>query len=121
MPKVNGKKSELAEPIDYYLDYNSKETVLTLHFTLPFKGPVKAKDVELSVYDPSFFVDFSLAEDKPVALIGAPRQCKLSIAGPQEMDTAMAQRLGQLGADNQLDPSDWLSDQFAHKISVKCP
>jgi len=119
--KVNGKKSGLAEPTDYYLDYNSKKTVLTLHFTLPFKVPVKAKDVEVSVYDPSFFVDFGFAENKPVALTGAPNRCKLTVAGPQQMDAAMTERLGQLGADVQLDPSAWLASQFAHKISVKCP
>src|SRR3954464_3322643 len=36
--KSDGKKLEFAEPLgDYYLDYDSKETVLTLHFTLPLK------------------------------------------------------------------------------------
>ncbi|MGH6742865.1 MAG: DUF1007 family protein, partial [Bradyrhizobium sp.] len=43
--KVNGKtvKGAFRDPIDYWLDYDPKETVLTLHFTLPFKQPVKAK------------------------------------------------------------------------------
>ena len=39
--KANGKKVELKEPTDYYLDYNPKDTVLTLHFTVPFKAPIK--------------------------------------------------------------------------------
>src|SRR3954466_563501 len=40
--KSDGKKLEFAEPLgDYYLDYDSKETVLTLHFTLPLKRPLK--------------------------------------------------------------------------------
>ena len=43
--KADGAKVEFAEPAaDYYLDW-TKETVLTLHFTLPFKTPVKTKDL----------------------------------------------------------------------------
>src|SRR5919198_3542769 len=33
--KINGKKVQFADPIDYYLEYDPKATVLTLHFTLP--------------------------------------------------------------------------------------
>ena len=40
--KANGKKADFVDPPpDYYLDY--KDTMLTLHFTLPFKTPVKAQ------------------------------------------------------------------------------
>ncbi len=37
--KVNGKrqKDALSDPIDYFLEYDPKETTLTLHFTLPLK------------------------------------------------------------------------------------
>src|SRR2546427_4541916 len=61
--KANGKKLEFNEPAPgYYLDFDTKETVLTLHFTLPLKQPVKAKDLTVEVYDREFFVDFSFAE-----------------------------------------------------------
>src|SRR5256886_6453555 len=61
--KANGKKVEFEEPpAGYYLDFDPKDTVLTLHFTLPLKAPVKAKDLTLEVYDREFFVDFSFAE-----------------------------------------------------------
>jgi ABC-type uncharacterized transport system substrate-binding protein len=119
--KVNGNKVQFGEPIDYHLEYDPKETVLTLHFTLPFNVPVKAKEVELNIFDPSIFVDFALAENKPVTLVGAARQCKLSVAGPQRMDASTMSRLGQLDATTQLDPSEWFGAQFANKISVKCP
>jgi len=120
--KSNGKKLEFAEPLgDYYLDYDSKETVLTLHFTLPLKKPLKAKDVELDIFDPSYFVDFSFVKDNPVALVGAPAACKVSAELPKEMDAAMADKLAQMPADAQLDPSSYLGAQFAHKIQVKCP
>jgi ABC-type uncharacterized transport system substrate-binding protein len=119
--KANGKKVEFEDPpADYYLDFDPKDTVLTLHFTLPLKAPVKAKDLALEVYDREFFVDFSFAEKEPVKLVGAPAHCKLSIARPQEMSTALTQQLSQLGAD-QRDPSLTIGTEFANKIIVKCP
>src|ERR671937_3163198 len=49
--KANGKALEFTEPpAGYYLEFNPKDTVLTLHFTLPLKAPVKAKDLTLDVY-----------------------------------------------------------------------
>ena len=54
--KANGKKLEFNDPqAGYYLDYNTKDTVLTLYFTLPLKAPVKAKDLTLEVYDRELF------------------------------------------------------------------
>jgi ABC-type uncharacterized transport system substrate-binding protein len=64
--------------------------VLTLHFLLPLKQPLKAKSLTIAVYDPEFFIDFSLAEKDPAKLVGAPAQCKLTIGKPQEMNAAGA-------------------------------
>jgi ABC-type uncharacterized transport system substrate-binding protein len=120
--KANGKKLEFAPPAaGYYLDYDPKETVLTLHFTLPLKTPVKTNDLTVEIFDPSYFVEFAFASKTPAALVDAPAGCKLTTAGPQEMDAAMAQRLAQMPADAQLDPSSWLGSQFANKITVRCP
>ena len=119
--KANGGKIEFTDPqAGYYLDYNTKESVLTLFFTLPLKAPVKAKDLSLEVYDREYFVDFSFAEKDPVKLVGAPAQCKLSVARPQEMGAALSQQLSQLGP-NQRDPSLTVGAEFANKILVKCP
>jgi ABC-type uncharacterized transport system substrate-binding protein len=119
--KANGKKLEVKEPTDYYLDYNTKDTVLTLHFTLPFKAPVKAKELNVDIYDPEYFVDFSFKDVKePVALVGAPAACKLSVARPQELSVPPGQQLGE-AFFNQLTASENWGAQFANKILVKCP
>jgi ABC-type uncharacterized transport system substrate-binding protein len=119
--KANGKKVEFNEPAaGYYLDFNPKDTVLTLHFTLPLKAPVKAKDLTLEVYDREYFVDFSFADKDPVKLVGAPTQCKLSVGRPQEMNAALSQQLSRLGPD-QRDPSLTIGAEYANKILVKCP
>jgi len=119
--KASGKKVELEDPqAGYYLDFDPKDTVLTLHFTLPLKAPVKAKDLSLEVYDREFFVDFSFAEKDPVKLVGAPTHCKLSVGRPQEMNAALTRQLSQLAAD-QRDPSLTIGAEYANKIFVKCP
>jgi ABC-type uncharacterized transport system substrate-binding protein len=118
---ANGKKLEFSEPAaGYYLDFDKKETVLTLHFMLPLKRPVKTKDLTLEVYDREFFVDFSFAEKEPAKLVGAPAQCKLTVGKPQEMNAALAQQLSRLGPD-QRDPTLTIGAEYANRLSVKCP
>src|SRR5271167_4861067 len=84
--KVDGKrrKDAFLDPVDYFLEYDPKDTVLTLHFTLPFKTPVKTKALEIEVYDPEFFIDFGFAEKEQVRLVNAPAQCSVSVAKPHD-------------------------------------
>ena len=119
--KANGKAIEFNEPpAGYYLEFDTKDTVLTLHFTLPLKAPLKAKDLTLEVYDREFFVDFSFNEKDPAKLVGAPVQCKLTVKRPEEMNAALSQQLSQLGPD-QRDPSLTIGAEYANRIVVKCP
>jgi ABC-type uncharacterized transport system substrate-binding protein len=119
--RANGKAVEFNDPpAGYYLEFNPKDTVLTLHFTLPLKAPVKAKDLTIEVFDREFFVDFSFAEKSPVKLVGAPAQCKLSVLNPDQMNADLSARLSQLAAD-QRDPALTIGSEYANKIVVKCP
>ena len=118
---ANGKRVEFNEPpAGYYLDFDPKDTVLTLHFTLPLKTPVKAKNLTVEVYDREFFVDFSFAEKSPAKLVGAPAQCKLSVVNPEQMNVSLVQQLSQLAA-GQRDPTLTIGSEYANKIVVKCP
>ena len=119
--KVGAKKLEMKDPTDYFLEYNVKDTVLTLHFTLPFKAPVKAKELNIEIYDPEYFVDFSFKDMKdPITLAGAPAACKLTVARPKDLTVAPGQQLSE-AFFNQLSASDNWGAQFANKIAVKCP
>jgi ABC-type uncharacterized transport system substrate-binding protein len=89
-------------PASYYLDYDKKDTVLTLHFMLPLKQPVKAKDLTIEVYDPEFFIDFSFAAKDPAKLVGAPAHCKLTVGRPEEMNAALAQQFSQLAVGQRI-------------------
>jgi ABC-type uncharacterized transport system substrate-binding protein len=115
---ADGVKTPLTDPLaDYWLDY--KDEVLTLSFTLPFKTPVKAKELRLEVYDPTIFVDFAWAKDTPVALVGAPH-CKADVVKPREMTFAEGKALSAIPADQQNTTMAW-GAQFANKILVHCP
>ena len=119
--KADGKKVEFSEPpAGYYLAFDKKDAVLTLHFVLPLKAPVKAKDLSLEIFDREFFVDFSFKDKEPAKLVGAPAGCKLVVGRPQDMGADLAQRLSQLGPD-QKNSSLTIGSEFANKIVVKCP
>ena len=116
--KTNGQKAQFSDPVDYHLEL--KDAILTLHFTLPLKTPVQAKSLELEVYDPSYFIDFSFAEKDPVALKGAPAACKGDLVKPQAMPAETQQRLSQVGPSERI-PENLFGSQFVTKIVVKCP
>ena len=114
--KADGKKEKFQEPVDYFLEY--RDAALTLHFTLPLKTPVKPKELALEVYDPSFFIDFQLADKNPIQLVGAPAACQMKIQRPND-GTANAQKLSEqnfMSGDNSN-----YGAMFANKIMVECP
>jgi ABC-type uncharacterized transport system substrate-binding protein len=114
--RADGKKERFQEPVDYFLDY--KDTVLTLHFTLPLKNPVKPKQLMLEVFDRSFFIDFQMAKDNPVKLVGAPAGCQMKLDRPSD-GTATAQKLNEQTFTDG--PNANFGMMFANKITVDCP
>jgi ABC-type uncharacterized transport system substrate-binding protein len=114
--RADGKKERFQEPVDYFLDY--KDTVLTLHFTLPLKTPVKPKQLELEVFDRSFFIDFQMAKDNPVRLVGAPAGCQMKLERPGD-GTASAQKLDEQTFTDGANANFGM--MFANKITVDCP
>ena len=116
LAKADGKKQKFNEPTDYYLEY--KDTALVLHFVLPFKTPFKSRQMQLEVFDPSYFVDFKLQDKDPIKLVAAPAGCTMTIERPSD-GSAAAKKLGE---DNFLDGSnDNFGAMFANKVTVNCP
>ena len=114
--KADGKKAKFDEPVDYFLEY--KDGLLVLHFTLPLKAPVKPKVLALDVFDPTFFVDFKLADKDPVKLVGAPAACALDVQRPKD-GAASAQALGEQKFTEGGNAN--FGAMFANKITVTCP
>jgi hypothetical protein len=84
--RADGKALKFSAPTDYWLEY--KNAALTLHFTLPLIAPIAAKATQIEIYDPTIFVDFEFAKDKP-ALLTEPRHLALG-------DAAYAHSLHQI-------------------------
>src|SRR5262245_20947739 len=114
--KADGKKAAFIDPKDYYLEY--ADNMLTLNFFLPLKSPVKVKHLQLEIYDPSYFVDFTFAEKDPVGLKGAPAACKVAVVRPNDPAT-QGRQVGEAFFDSMS--SSNYGAQFANKIAVSCP
>ena len=111
--KVDGEKAAFKEPIDYWAEFNAG--MFTLHFILPLSAPAKAARLNIEIFDPEFFIDFTLAEANSVTLAGAPANCSVAVmqrpdpAGPFQSQDPSAFSQGNYGA------------MFANKITVTCP
>jgi ABC-type uncharacterized transport system substrate-binding protein len=116
--RANGKAAAFTDPVDYWLEFT--EGLLTLHFTLPLKSAVKARALDLEIYDPTWFVDFSFAEKTPVALVGAPANCQADVARPNSATASKSQPVGE-DFFNSLTAGSTFGAQFANKVLVKCP
>ncbi len=122
-PKVAGQLIERDEPKDYWLEYHDNR--LSLFFTLPLKQPLaadKVKDFTFAVYDPTYFVDFSLAKEHPIGLSGAPEGCTPVVKDPAA-DTAQTSTSSSLGESffNNAAAARSIAEQYAQFVSISCP
>ncbi len=118
--KMAGHALAFDAPIDYWLD-ESPDKLVTLHFTLPLKTPVKpVPALNVSVYDPTYFVDFQMAEHDPVALVSAPAGCSTSVIKPRPLDVSDNQKLSEAFFAN-MSPGQDFGIKLASKVMVACP
>lgn len=116
--RLDGKKAAFGEATDYSAEY--KDSLLTLYFTLPLTAPAKARTIDLEVYDPTYFVDFSFAKQNPLVLKDAPPNCQFALKKPNDAEVnAKIQNLGE-AFFAQADSANY-GAMFANKVSVKCP
>ena len=116
--KADGRKVEFGDPLpDYWLDYT--DSVLTLNFTLPLKTPVKAKEFDVDIFDPTIFIDFEFDKKDPAKLVGAPH-CKMDVVYPREMTFAEGKALSDIPADQPNLTMAW-GAKFANKLLLHCP
>jgi ABC-type uncharacterized transport system substrate-binding protein len=115
--KADGKKQKFDAPVDYFLSYDDSR--LTLHFTLPLKAPVKPKQLSIEVFDPSYFIDFQMAEKDPVKLVGAPADCKLALQRPSDGSKVAQTMNEQTFLSGGINANFGM--MFANKITVDCP
>lgn len=113
----NGLASK--EPVDYWLEY--KDSLLTLHFTLPLEKPVPSGQMgsfSFSIYDPAFYVAFSFADEAPVKLASSaplPCQPKVGKRDSERAEVTLGETLGEA-----FDPSADIGEQYAQTVTLTC-
>lgn len=107
---------------DYWLEQDDGR--LTLHYTLPLARPISASQaVRLQVYDPEYFVAFSLPSREAVRLAGAPADCDLKVNLARELDAASQQALAAVGPEQRELPPELkdLTEDLDNSATVTCP
>ncbi len=118
--KLAGDKIEFGAPVDYWLEERADKLV-ALHFTLPLKTPIALhKFFSFQVYDPTYFVAFSLRDKDPVELVNAPKGCSVSVAGADPLNAQEAKQLSEAFFAN-LSPGDNFGMKMASQVIVACP
>jgi ABC-type uncharacterized transport system substrate-binding protein len=110
----------LKPPENYWLD--SDKGILTLHLTLPLEKPLDVRDqeVQIDVYDPTFFVAFGFATESPVKLSGdSIKGCTAEIKKPDAKAGKKVQALSE-AFFSQLGPNSNFGAQFAQTVTGKC-
>jgi ABC-type uncharacterized transport system substrate-binding protein len=116
--KVNGTKQAFEPPREYGMTFENGLARLSL--LLPVKSAPNGKALSLEVYDPTFFVSFSLAEgEEAVRLAGAPKGCAATIARPTPV-AAEQQKLSESLFEALTSASNYGSN-FANRAIVACP
>lgn len=116
--RAGGAKQAFAAARDGELALDGK--LLTLRFTLPLQNPVSSARLLFDVSDPTFFVDFELAEVDPIRLENAPAGCTVSVQRPKPAakpdEGAMSEALFQaLSATTSS-----IGQPFATRTLVSC-
>jgi len=118
--KLSGAKVEFGAPTDYSLE-ERPDKLIVLTFTLPLKEPTNpGKAFTFQVYDPTYFVAFSLDDKLPVELVGAPKGCSASVLGADPLDATATQKLSEAFFAN-LSPGSDFGMKLASRIFVACP
>lgn len=118
--KNAGQNVDFGLPRDYSLEERPDKLVV-LTFTVPLKEPLDpGKAFTFSVYDPTFFVDFSLAKTDPVALVSAPKGCSIGVLGANPLDVDDAKKLSEAFYQN-LSPGANFGMKLADRVIVACP
>ena len=120
LAKASGAKLGFDPPRNYGTSFENG--ALTLSFELPLKASAKPdRTFTLEVFDPSFFVDFAIAEgEDAIRLEGAPNGCALNVTRPkpaeatpprQSVSESLFSALSAAGAGAQL----------GSRVLVACP
>lgn len=120
LAKANGAKLGFEPPQNYGTTFD--KGALTLSFELPLKSSSKGdRTFTLEVFDPSFFVDFAIADgEDAIRLDGAPSGCALKVTRPRPPDAAPPRQSVTESFLSALNAAG-SGPQLASRVLVACP
>jgi ABC-type nickel/cobalt efflux system permease component RcnA/ABC-type uncharacterized transport system substrate-binding protein len=110
-----------AAPENYSLDLD--ENRLTLHYTLPLAVPLFTRsEVLLQVYDPEYYIAFSLPSTEAVRLVDAPAGCRIAVTPARGPDAAAAAALATIGPEQRELPPEMqnLTGGIDNSAAINC-
>lgn len=118
--KAGDKHVAFDKPRDYWLE-RLADGRLKLHFTLPVKDGAagKGEPFRVEVYDPTYFVAFEFAREKPAHLVSAPPGCGVELERPPAPDAGQQKRLSE-SFFSGLSPGANFGAQFSNTLLVAC-
>jgi ABC-type uncharacterized transport system substrate-binding protein len=119
MVRAGGAKQAFGTPRDESMSF--ADGIATLSFVLPLKAPAAGRTVGVEIFDPTYFVSFTMSEgDDALRLANAPGGCAVNVTRPKAPDAAQQSRLSETFFD-QLGPGTNFGAQFANKAVIACP
>jgi ABC-type uncharacterized transport system substrate-binding protein len=117
--KTEGAQTVFGDPTDYSMAQDAKKQV-TLKFTLPLKAPAALDDTfKFQVFDPNYFVAFTLEKEAAVRLVGAPAGCAHKMIAPETLSEADIKTLEESAASGQAPGVDF-GMKMAGYLVIKC-
>jgi len=118
--KEAGTPVVFGDPKDYSLEEQTDKSVV-LRFTLPLRTPASAnRSFSLQVYDPTYFVAFSMAEQQPVVLDQAPQGCSTNQLNAKPLAADESKKLDEAFFSG-LSPGSDFGLKLASRIIIACP
>jgi ABC-type uncharacterized transport system substrate-binding protein len=118
--KAGGAKQVFLPPREPAMSFEAGRATLT--FVLPLRAPASPKLVSLEIYDPTFFVSFTLAEgDDAVRLSASPRGCATTITRPKPVEASQQQQPLSESFFDALTAASNFGAQFANRALIVCP
>jgi ABC-type uncharacterized transport system substrate-binding protein len=117
--KANGKKQDFASPRDYRMVF--ADEAVTLTYFLPLRNPAATRTGSVEIYDPTYFVGFTLADgNDAIKLASAPQGCATSISRPKVADASQQQTMSESFFEN-LSAASGFGAQYANRAIIACP
>ena len=117
--KAEGAQTIFADPTDFSMSQDAKKQV-TLKFTLPLKAPANADDsFKFQVFDPNYFIAFTLEKESAVRLVDAPAGCAHKMIAPETLSESDIKTLEESAASGQAPGLDF-GMKMAGYLVINC-